>query len=171
MERRVGEEVKVGEDGVDAVALENARVGYEVAVSLWTYQGSLNWNRFNAMLTANGVIVSVIGFVLSSESRLTGFAVVLPVVGLVLCALWAVFAARGFVYHKYWSSRARELEERYLAPAVRTVSRARPPSKGGEVGFKGLSRLGGQREVTYAVIGIYAVVFVGALVYTMVVLP
>ena len=32
---------------------ENAQIGYQVAVSLWTYQGSLNWNRFNVMLTAN----------------------------------------------------------------------------------------------------------------------
>ena len=169
--RGVGEDVKVGADGVDADALENARLGYQVAVNLWTYQGNLNWNRFNAMLTANGVIVSVIGLVLSSESRLTAFVVVLPAVGLVLCALWAVFAARGFAYHKYWSSRARELEESYLAPAVRTVSRAGSPRKGGEVVFKGLSRWGGQKEVTFAVIGIYAVVFVGALVYTIVMLP
>ena len=168
---KVGENTKGREDGGDAVTLENARVGYQVAVNMWIYQGNLNWNRFNAMLTSNGVIVSVIGFVLSSESRLTAFAVVLPVVGLVLCALWAVFAARGFVYHKYWALRARELEESYLVPAVRTVSRARPPGQGGEVAFKGLSRLGGQKEVTYAVIGIYAVVFAGALVYTIVVLP
>ena len=166
----MGEDVKMGEDSIDAVALENVRVGYEVAVNLWTYQGNLNWNRFNAMLTANGVIVSVIGFVLSSESRLTAFAVVLPMVGLVLCALWTVFAARGFAYHKYWGLQARELEESYLAPAVRTVCRAKSPEKGGEVALKGLSRLGGQKEVTYAVIGIYAVVFVGALVYTVVVL-
>jgi hypothetical protein len=162
----MGEDMKPGEGSVDAVALENARMGYEVAVTLWTYQGDLNWNRFNAMLTSNGVIVSVIGYLLASGNELTLFAVALPIVGLVVCALWALFAARGFVYHRYWGSRARELEEAYLGPAVRTVSKARSLRKGGEVEFKGLSKLGGQKEVTYAVILIYALVFVAALAYT-----
>ena len=162
----MGNEVGTGAGSVDPVALENARVGYEVAVALWTYQGDLNWNRFNAMLTSNGVIVSVIGYLLASGNELTLFAMALPIVGLVVCALWACFAARGFVYHKYWSSRARELEEAYLEPVVRTVSRARSLRKGGEVEFKGLSKLGGQKEMTYAVICIYALVFVAALAYT-----
>jgi len=145
---------------VDPVALENARVGYEVAVTLWTYQGSLIWNRFNIMLTANSVIVSVIGILLASQSDLTIFAALLPTVGLVLCAAWALLAARGFVYHEYWASRARELEEEYLSDVVTTCRDA------GKIKLGRLSRLGGQKEMTYAVISAYAVVFVAALAYT-----
>ena len=144
----------------DPITLENARVGYEVAVNLWTYQGGLIWNRFNIMLTANSVIVSVIGILLSSDSDLTIFAVLLPSVGLVLCAVWALLAARGFVYHKYWSSRARELEEAYLSDVVTTCRDA------SRIKFGGLSKLGGQKEMTYVVISVYAVVFVVALAYT-----
>ena len=98
----MSEEAKAVEDtkGVDPVVLETARVGYEVAVNLWTYQGSLIWNRFNIMLTANSVIVSVIGLLLSSDADLTVFAVLLPIVGLLLCLVWTLLAARGFVYHQ-----------------------------------------------------------------------
>jgi amino acid permease len=145
---------------VDSVVLENARVGYEVAVNLWTYQGSLIWNRFNIMLTANSVIVSVIGLLLSSESNLTIFAVLLPSVGLVLCAVWALLAARGFVYREYWASRAREIEEAYLSDVVTTCRDV------SGIEFGRLSKLGGQKEMTYVVISAYAVVFVAALAYT-----
>jgi hypothetical protein len=151
--------------GVDPVVLENARVGYEVAVQLWTYQGSLIWNRFNIMLTANSVIVSVIGVLLSSESRLTGFAVLLPIVGLVMCLVWTLLAARGFVYHGYWASRARELEEMYLSDIVVTRVRKAEPGGGG-FRFGALARWGGQKEMTYVVISVYALVFIVALVYT-----
>ena len=151
---------------VDPVVLETARVGYGVAVNLWTYQGSLIWNRFNIMLTANSVIVSVIGVLLSSDADLTVFAVLLPIVGLVLCVVWTLLAARGFVYHKYWASRACELEEAYLSDVVRTVCEAKSSRDDGRVKFSGLSRLGGQKEMTYVVISVYAAVFVFALVYT-----
>jgi amino acid permease len=164
----MSEEAKSIEDtkDVDPVALETARVGYEVAVNLWTYQGSLIWNRFNIMLTANSVIVSVIGMLLSSDADLTVFAVLLPIVGLVLCLVWTLLAARGFVYHKYWGSRACELEEAYLSGVVRTVSEAKSSRDDSRVKFGGLSRLGGQKEMTYLVISVYAAVFVFALVYT-----
>jgi amino acid permease len=164
----MSEKAEVVEDtkDVDSVVLETARVGYEVAVNLWTYQGSLIWNRFNIMLTANSVLVSVIGVLLSSDADLTVFAVLLPIVGLVLCVVWILLAARGFVYHKYWASRACELEEAYLRKVVRTVSEAKSSRNDSQVKFSGLSKWGGQKEITYLVISIYAAVFVVALVYT-----
>jgi hypothetical protein len=164
----MSEEAKSAEDtkNVDPVVLETARVGYEVAVNLWTYQGSLIWNRFNIMLTANSVIISVIGILLSSDADLTVFAVLLPIVGLVLCLVWTLLAARGFVYHEYWSSRACELEEKHLSDVVKTVSEAKSSRDDGQVKFSGLSRWGGQKEMTYLVISVYAAVFVFALVYT-----
>ena len=33
--------------------LENARVGYQVATSLWSYEVGLIWSKFNALLVAN----------------------------------------------------------------------------------------------------------------------
>jgi hypothetical protein len=77
-----------------------------------------------------------------------------------------LLAARGFVYHQYWASRARELEEAYLSDVVRTVCEAKSSRDDGQVKFSGLSRWGGQKEMTYLVISVYAAVFVFALVYT-----
>jgi hypothetical protein len=108
----------------DPATHENARVGYRVAVDLWTYQGNLNWNRFNVMLAANSIILSVIGVVLSSQSFLPVFEVLFPAIGIVLCIVWAFLMVRGFDYHKYWSSQARELEEEYLSDVVKIVSDA-----------------------------------------------
>lgn len=146
-----------------SVALENARVSYQVAVSLWTYQGSLNWNRFNVILTANSIIVAGIGIILPNISHLPAFAVALPIVGLILCLVWTFLTARGYVYHKYWSSRAREVEEGYLRGAIGIVSEGRSSRKGGKLRFGLLARLGGQNEMSYFVIAVFAFVFVLAL--------
>jgi len=81
--------------------------------------------------------------------------------------VWAFLAARGFVYHRYWGSRARELEEMYLSDVVvARVRRTVPGGDSGRVEFGGLARLGGQKEMTFVVISIYALVFVVALVVT-----
>ena len=98
-------------ESLDFVAIENARVSYQVTVALWTYQGSLNWNRFNVMLTANSIIVAGIGIILPNARNLSVFAVALPLMGLFLCLAWASMMARGYAYREYWSSRAVEIEE------------------------------------------------------------
>ena len=41
--------------------LDNARVGYQVAVSLWIHEGELIWSKFNALLVANSIILAAIG--------------------------------------------------------------------------------------------------------------
>ena len=64
------------------------------------------------------------------------------------------------MYHEYWASRARELEEVYLSKVVTTCRDA------SGITFSGLSRLGGQKEMTYAAISAYMIVFVAALAYT-----
>ncbi|MDY0042657.1 MAG: hypothetical protein RBS57_20290 [Desulforhabdus sp.] len=148
---------------LDPLSFEKAQVGYQVAVSLWTYQGNLNWGRFNIMLTANSIIISAIGLVPSSPSI---FRDVLPIAGLFLCILWLFLTARGFDYHKYWVSQARSIEEKYLSDVIKTISEAKTTKEGGKMEFGWLSKLGGsQKRATYLVIFVFVFVYVYALAF------
>jgi hypothetical protein len=182
-------------ESLDLVAIENARVSYQMAVTLWTYQGSLNWNRFNVMLTANSIIVAGIGIILPNARSLSVFAVALPLMGLFLCLAWASMMARGYAYHKYWSSRTVEIEENEdFRFGIKIAKEAKPLEDEGKrdakpkksdapvssagsqpsaevpdkpkpgVKFNWLARRGEQEAVSYIVIGIFAVIFVLALV-------
>jgi hypothetical protein len=112
--------------------LENARVGYQVAASLWAYEGEVTWSAFNAMLVANSLVLAAEG--LGSSPR--WFAVVLPISGVALCTLWYLLILRGFQVHDYRVLSARELEEQYLHPTVQTVSRGAAFHAGREVSFR-----------------------------------
>jgi hypothetical protein len=100
---------------------DNARIGYQVAVALWIAEGEQIWARFNAMLVVNSIIVAVIGFVLAGQHPLPVLVVVLPLAGLIVCAVWFILMKRDFEYQSYLIYSARETEERYLGP-IRTVS-------------------------------------------------
>jgi hypothetical protein len=119
---------------VDPKQKEDALIGYQVAISLWTYEGAQNWARYNVMLFANSVIIATLGIAINSvltnisnEPKLShSFALVsaaLSLGGIVLCVLWYLINKRGFDYQNYYVGSARELEELYLAKTVMVVSR------------------------------------------------
>lgn len=113
--------------GVGEITKEDIRLGYQVAVGFWHYQGNLNWNRFNVMLVAHSVIASVIGVVFASQHPLPDISLVsmmlLAAVGMILCIAWVLLTARGFDYHAYWGLWAVELEHQ-LSEALRIASEA-----------------------------------------------
>lgn len=102
---------------------EDARIGYQVAVDLATFYVEAFWSIFNAMLVANSIVVAGISFVLTNQPPLAVFRVLLPIVGLVLCITWWLLGKRAQERATYCILSARELEERYLGPQVRTISR------------------------------------------------
>ena len=106
-----------------ATGLEEARLGYQTAVSLWTHEGNLIWSKFNAMLVANSIVLAGVGFVSNSSSASVLLRTGLSLVGLALCFFWLQFTKRGFDYYTYWVLSARELEEKYLSGGVEIVSR------------------------------------------------
>ena len=55
------------------------------------------------------------------------------VVVALLVLLWEAGTRRSFTYSSYCLLAARELEERYLSPTVRTLSRGGTLSQGGQV--------------------------------------
>lgn len=104
-------------------SLDDIRLAYQTAVSIWTYEGNLIWSKYNAMLVANSIILAIIGFTISAPNMPVLFSVATPLAGMALCVLWLLLTRRGFEYHRYWVLAARELEEQHLAPAIKTISR------------------------------------------------
>jgi hypothetical protein len=75
------------------------------------------------MLVANSIVLAVVGLSAGKADSSTVLSHGMPIAGLVLCLFWFALIKRGFDRYSYWILSARELEERYLAPAVRVVSR------------------------------------------------
>ncbi len=124
-------------DTGDEQVLQNARVGYQVAVNLWIHQGQVTWQGFRAMLLANSIVLAAAAFI---DQR--PFVVAAPTLGIVLCVMWLALVMRGFEVHEYRVKSAREIEEKYLAPVVQTVSRGAEVHHGKEVALM----LGGRQE-------------------------
>ena len=113
--------------------LENARTGYQAAITMWAHEVGLFWGISNALLLANSLIVGVVTIlglglggtassVNSPESRY--WLVVLVVFfGFCLCVLWSHSLERTLHWQKYWIWSARELEEKFLKQPVQTLSR------------------------------------------------
>ncbi len=70
---------------------EKASVGYQVAVDLWGILVQTRWSRFNAMVVANSVITSVLGFALQSGIRLYVFMILMSTIGRYIYMRFMVF--------------------------------------------------------------------------------
>jgi hypothetical protein len=115
------------------VERDNARIGYQAAISLATHEGSNVWVRYGLMLVVHTFIFSVFGFTAGLPQPTKSLIWIgLSLAGMVLCVLWWVVNEIGFRYFFYWIFSARELEEHYLEP-IHTVGRAFPLAGEGDV--------------------------------------
>ena len=117
--------------------INNARIGYQAAINLWIYENESIWSKFNAFLVANSIIfLAAIGIMIqnSTSCLLWVFLVTISIMGMFFCVLWVLMAKRSFDYVKYWTSSAREIEEKFLSP-VKTVSHGKEFAEGKEVKF------------------------------------
>ena len=120
-------------DEAEQVERDNARIGYQAAISLATHEGGNVWVRYGLMLVIHTIIFSVFGFTSSVPQPAKNIIWIgLSSVGLLLCALWWIVNDVGFRYFFYWIFSARELEERHLGPS-QVVSRAFPIAGEGDV--------------------------------------
>ena len=90
--------------------LENARWGYQVAISSSTLFAQQFWSIFNAMLVANSIVIAGISYVKSTQS-LNPFSKYVSIIGLVLCLIWFLLSKRHQEFTAYYVLSARELEE------------------------------------------------------------
>lgn len=103
--------------------LDNARVGYQVAIDLAMSYASVTWSIFNAMVVANSIILAGITFVYTSSQSFILLKFLLPIMGLLLCVVWLLQTMRAISYVTYYTLSAREIEEKYLSSEVKTISR------------------------------------------------
>lgn len=150
--------------------VENARVGYQVATSLWVYEGESLWSKFNALLVANSIVLGSIGLAMGASSRVVVFSVGMPIVGIILCVFWFLLTKRSFDNYIYWIFSAREIEERFLINSVKTISRGGDFTDGKEISLQigskprkfQMSRLGRLlrvRWISYFIIGLFLVMY------------
>lgn len=157
----------------EQIERDNARTGYQAAISLATFEGNIVWARYGLMLLAHTIILSAVGLASNASQPAKGVILIgLSLVGLMLCALWWTVNDVGFRYFFYWMFSARELEERYLGP-TQTLGRGLPLAHEGNpfvvVGGKTLQLPIAQRDrfqvvrASKLIIGIFAMLY-GALI-------
>jgi len=156
---------------------KNAQIGYQVATTLWTYEGQLVWSKFNAMLVANSIILAVIGLAISSQDKLLIFLMGMSIAGLIFCVLWFLIIKRGFDNYIYWILSVRELEEQHLTDIIKTVSRGGNFADGKKIQLtingknkdyqmSWLGRLIRVEWASYLVITVFAVMYFLILIYS-----
>jgi hypothetical protein len=111
----------------------DARVGYQVATSIWASQADVGHARYNVMMIANSIFLGVIGLALTRIPPMRLLAVVLAGFGFWFCILWLHAFKRGYAYGIHLVRSARELEK-YLG-VVKTLSTGGQLIRGEEVKY------------------------------------
>ena len=162
-------------ENISLIELENARLGYQAAINKWNYYGEGLWAKYNALLVANSIVVAAIGLVYASQDSLPILAWALPLLGLMLSAVWFLITKRGTEQHIFYGLAARELEEKFLADEVYLHSHGASYAAGKPVSlkiggtFKTLRMSVWGRTVrtsilTCIVIGIFAAIYLAVII-------
>lgn len=109
--------------------IENARVGYQAALSYAASEKQLVWIRSSGMIVANSIIIAVLGSLFNtvmkgeaSEPQILVISMLgLSLIGALICVLWMKSAEYTTRMAKYYVWSARRLEEKYLSPVVVTL--------------------------------------------------
>ncbi len=164
-------ENELGAKEKETIRRENARVGYQAAIDIWTYEGEVIWARTNIMLLANSIILATVGLVLISQHPLFVLVISLSIVGVMLCIIWFLTIKRAFEYQQFWILSARELEEQYLSDPVQTLFRGGSFGKGHSIPINidgslqnlrisKLSRTFKQKWSNYTIISVFVLVYI-----------
>ena len=164
--RSIENDIVNGNDRERDAAAENARVGYQVAVTLATYSGGGVWSIFNAMVVANSVIIAGITLFLTNQPGLRTLVALLSVVGPGPSITWLLLVKRAHQYVECYILSAREIEKTHLAPDVRTLSRGAAFSRGETVVIGPDHSSASLRMPTYAWLRGQYVSYVGILLLT-----
>jgi hypothetical protein len=116
----------------NSAAEDNIRVGYQMAIQLWTSESNVIWAKFGGMATAHTILLGTIGLGLTASSPMKFVPALLSCVGVVICLAWAAITRRSFNYLNYCIRYARSLERDGLSP-VSLVQSGRHAAKGREL--------------------------------------
>lgn len=92
---------------------DNQKSEYEMSVNMRIAESQIQWERFNAMLVINTILIGFIGFTYSNEFKIpTIIQLFLPPMGIFLSILWMRMTNRGFMWTKFWTDEAKKIEEK-----------------------------------------------------------
>lgn len=144
-------------------SFEAAKLGYEMAIQLWIYEGNSIWSKFNVMLVVHTILFNLLASKESSNyiSHISAF-------GIVISLLWLIMTKKGFYSLDYWIYTARELEENHFNNIIKNVKRGNKFTSGSKItfAFKGNNSLKIQKPLNWlnnrfsAYIIIYLIIFV-----------
>ncbi|MEK7186375.1 MAG: hypothetical protein AAB675_03345 [Patescibacteria group bacterium] len=133
--------------------LENARVKYQAAMSMSSFEGEVQWSRYSAILLVNTIFIAIIGFSYGIEFKGSYrlFRTVAPLLGLLLCFLWYQMTDRGFIWMNHWITEARKIEDKQLKGEINPVNAGQE--------LKSKIGAGVTKKASFLVIGIIAFVY------------
>jgi len=146
--------------------INNAQIGYQAAITLWTCECDRIWSKFNAFLVASSIILlTAISIIIRTPTPcfLWVFLVAMSFIGMIFCILWLLMAKRSVDYIHYWIGSAREIEEKFLSP-VKIVSRGKKFADGEKLEIEPFhmsltGRLLRAREFLYISIAIFFIAY------------
>jgi len=94
----------------DCQELENARLGYETAIHMFSLASQEFYSRFAAMLIAHALFLTVI-FRYQEVNKCV--AILAAFVGFALSVLWLLLAKQSMACQDYYCKKAAELEENF----------------------------------------------------------
>ena len=93
---------------------KNSISEYEAAINMRNSEAQIQWERFNAMLVVNTIFMTLLGLSFVNENKIPPIIRhMLPILGIFLCILWNRMTGRGFMWTKFWITKARNIEEKF----------------------------------------------------------
>lgn len=103
----------------EKLKIDRAIAKYTVAINKNNSESEVLWNRYNAMLVFNTILITAIGMSYQNDVNLPLLIrIFLPLAGLIVCYLWYLVTSRGFTWINFWISTARKIEEKYLKDSL-----------------------------------------------------
>ncbi len=155
--------------------LEQRKTGYGTATHFAGLESHIAWRSFQSLLTANTLLMVLIGGVIKYLPELGWLIIALPFAGILLCAAWLFICIRSDRYTDYWFEWARDFEQKIMAPEAQIITQAKLFSEGNtyEIGEGGEPRRIGwwtsklkARFLMRAVILMFSVIYLGLLLST-----
>ncbi|MFC1870601.1 hypothetical protein ACFLYE_04980, partial [Chloroflexota bacterium] len=111
---------------------QKATNAYHAAIDLWKLASDQIYSRFTAMLTANSIILAVIGLSITERIGIPSWFVwVLIGSGIALCLVWIFLMAHGVRVENYYRKKAETLESGVVPEGERiAISVDNPQYKG-----------------------------------------
>ena len=152
----------------------DARIGYQMAIHLWTNESDRGWSRDYVLVFSNSVILGALAVTVSSTNIPELVSPALSTVGIALCLIWVMIARRTFDHLRYWALAACEIEQKFLSPTIGIVSGHEKYRRGESIEFtldgkvrslrmSSTSARIRSRWTSYAIISSFAAVYVALL--------